>query len=65
MKKKSKPNLDVSWLITVQQHPKTNEIYIELPQALTKTLSLTDDDAIIWTPQSNGTSLVTKVERNK
>jgi hypothetical protein len=65
MKKKSKPNQVASWLIMVQQHPKTNELYIELPQALIETLSLTDDDAVIWTPQSNGTSLVIKVERKK
>jgi hypothetical protein len=65
MKKKTLPKQTASWLLMVQENPKTKDHYIDLPNSLVQSLGWTDDDSLIWTPQKDGSFKVSKVEKKK
>lgn len=49
----------------VKKDPQTNDLYVELPNALTNSLGWNSDDSVIWTPQNDGSFKVSKVEKKK
>lgn len=61
MKKKNKSN--IGWLVSVQEDPKTKDLFIELPDALCKQMDLIEDDNVIWEEQTDGSWYVTKVKK--
>jgi hypothetical protein len=65
MKKKALPKQTASWLIMVQKNSLTKDLFVDLPSSLVNTLGWTDSDSLIWTPQSDGSFKVTKVEKKK
>ena len=65
MKRKTLPKQTASWLLMVQENPKTKDHFIDLPNSLIQSLGWTDDDSLIWTPQKDGSFKVSKVERKK
>jgi hypothetical protein len=65
MKKKTLPKQTASWLLMVQENPKTKDHYIDLPNSLVQSLGWTGDDSLIWTSQKDGSFKVSKVEKNK
>ena len=65
MKKKSLPKQTASWLLMLQKEPRTETLYIELPNSLVESLGWTEDNSLIWTPQTDGSFKVSKVEKKK
>jgi len=65
MKKKTLPKQSASWLIMIQDNPRTKELYIDLPQALVNSLGWTNNDSLVWTPQPDGSFKVSKIEKKK
>ena len=65
MKKKTLPKQSASWLIMIQDNPRTKELYIDLPQALVNSLGWTNNNSLVWTPQPDGSFKVSKIEKKK
>ena len=65
MKRKTLPKQTASWLLMVQENPRTKDLYIDLPSSLIQSLGWSNDDSLIWTPQGDGSFKVSKVERKK
>ena len=65
MKRKTLPKQTASWLLMIQENPRTKDLYIDLPNSLVQSLGWTDDDSLIWTPQPDGSFKISKVERKK
>jgi hypothetical protein len=63
MKKKVLPKQTSSWLLMIQKNPRTDDLYIDLPNSLVKDLGWTDNDSLIWTPQKDGSFKISRVER--
>jgi len=65
MKKKALPKQTASWLLMIQKNTVADNLYVDLPSSLVNTLGWTDSDSLIWTPQSDGSFKVSKIEKKK
>jgi hypothetical protein len=65
MKKKSLPKQTASWLLMIQENPRTKDFYIDLPNSLVQSLGWTEDDSLIWTPQEDDSFKVSKVQKKQ
>jgi hypothetical protein len=63
MKKKIIPKRVASWLLMVNENPRTKDFYIDLPSSIINDFKWTSEDSLIWTPQKDGSFKVSKVKK--